>query len=175
MKRLSLLAFLLASCGDPLKPFRAAQFYKAEPRAPTFSSLVGKKAPEAKLPDQHGDWRVIPPPNRPCVVLFADRDLIDFLLRWKNAVRARYPEMPVRWVVRASSRNAVLDAARKVPAGTRLHADIEAAFESGWGGETRGVYVFFVDARGVVREAVRGAWTFEKMEELFGAIDDFAR
>ena len=62
-----------------------------------------------------------------------------------------------------------------VPAGVRLHSDVEGEFESAWKVELRGLYVFFVDARGVVRAAVRGAWTFEKMEELFGAIDDCAR
>ena len=172
---LSVAALMLASCGDPYRPYRQAQAYRVKLSAPEFASLVGKAAPEIELPDQHGHRRVIPPRGRPCVVFFADCDLVDLLLRWKDAVRARYPEMSIRWVVRTRKRKAALKAARRVPAGVRLHSDVEKAFESGWGVAPRGLYVFAVDGKGVVRAAVRGAWTFEKMEELFSAADDFAR
>ena len=175
MRRLSLAALFLASCGDPYRAIREAQFYRVDARPPGFRSLVGKKAPRLELPDQHGTRRPIPPKGRACAVLFADANFLDFALRWKKALRARYPRLRVRWVVRVRKQNAALKAARLVPAGTWLHSDVEKLFESQWGTKPRGVYVFFVDGGGVVRAAVRGAWTFEKMEGLFSAIDDSAR
>lgn len=172
---LCVAAMLVASCGDPSKPWRQAVFFKVESRAPGLDALVGGKAVEVELPDQHGVWRVIPVKGRPCVVLFADADFVDLLIRWKDAVQARYGGLPIRWVARIGGEGAAMKAAARLPAGVRLHCDVEGKFESGWKVDLRGVYVFFVDGEGVVRAAVRGAWTFEKMEGLFAAIDDRAR
>ena len=175
MKRLLPFALFLVSCGDPLSGYREAQYYKVQLQAPRFRSLVGKSAPRVELPDQYGAWHTIPPRGRPCVVFFADRDLVDLLERWKDAARERYKRLPVRWVVRQSSERAILKATQLVRGGTRLHSDVAREFESGWGVELRGVYVFAVDKEGVVKVAVRGAWTAEKMRELSSVIDGFKK